>query len=111
VEVRDETASPASGQQQKGGTATGTFIVECYWPGITEGQVREILDRLGLARRPSSQTKVQPLGSLLVPSDRMVIFLFEGTSSAAIREAATLAEVPFDRIVEFRHIMAGGSGA
>ena len=84
-------------------------MVECYWPGITEGQVREILERSRLAGRLSSQAGVQPLGSLLVPSDGMVIFLFEGTSPAAIREAAALAEVPFDRIVEFQHIMAGGS--
>lgn len=84
-------------------------MVECYWPGITEGQVRAILERSGLAGRLSSQAGVQPLGSLLVPSDGMVIFLFEGTSPAAILEAAALAEVPFDRIVEFQHIMAGGS--
>ena len=84
-------------------------MVECYWPGITEGQVRELLDRSGLAGRFSSRTGVRPLGSFLVPSDGMVIFLFEGTSPAAIREAAALAEVPFDRIVEFQHIMAGGS--
>jgi hypothetical protein len=84
-------------------------MVECYWPGITEGQVREILERSGLARQPPSQARVQLLGSLFVPSDGMVIFLFEGTSPAAIREAATLADVPFDRIVEFQHIMAGES--
>ena len=84
--------------------AIGTFMVECYWPGITEAQVREIVGRPGLAGHPPGLRAIHPLGSLLVPSDGMVIFLFEGASPAAIREAAALACVPFDRIVEVRHI-------
>ncbi len=80
-------------------------MVECYWPGITEAQVREILERPGLAGRPPGQREIHLLGSLLVPSDGMVIFLFEGASSSAIREAASLADVPFDRIVEVRHVL------
>ncbi len=71
-------------------------MVECYWPGITEDQVREVLERSGLSSCPPGQAKVQLLGSLLVPSDGMVIFLFEATSAAAVREAAKLADVPFD---------------
>jgi hypothetical protein len=78
---------------------------------MTEGQVRGILERWRLAGHRPSQARVQPVGSLLVPSDGMVIFLFEGTSPAAIREAAALADVPFDRIVEFQHIMVAGSSA
>ena len=58
--------------------------------GITEAQVREILERPGLAGRPPGQREIHLLGSLLVPSDGMVIFLFEGASSSAIREAASL---------------------
>jgi hypothetical protein len=84
--------------------AIGTFMVECYWPGITEAQVREILERPGLAGHSPGQRAIHPLGSLLVPSDGMVIFLFEGACPAAIREVASLAGVPFDRIVECRHI-------
>jgi hypothetical protein len=91
--------------------AIGTFMVECYWPGITEAQVREILERPGLAGHPPGQREIHPLGSLLVPSDGMVIFLFEGASPAAIREAASLAGVPFDRIVEFRHILPPAASA
>jgi len=85
--------------------AIGTFMVECYWPGITEAQVREILERPGLAGHPPGQREIHLLGSLLVPSDGMVIFLFEGASPSAIREAASLADVPFDRIVEVRHVL------
>jgi hypothetical protein len=38
----------------------------------------------------------------------MVIFLFDG-ASAAIRDAAKIAEVPFDRIVEVHHVLIHGS--
>jgi Protein of unknown function (DUF4242) len=85
----------------------GTFMAECYWPGMTEDRVREILHQVGQAAR-RRRTDVRQLGSFLVPSDGMVIFLFEGTSLRAIQEAAELADVPFDRIVECRHITARG---
>ncbi len=87
------------------GMAIRTFMVEGYWPGITEAQVREIVERPGLAGHPPGQREIHLLGSLLVPSDGMVIFLFEGASPSAIREAASLADVPFDRIVEVRHVL------
>lgn len=85
-------------------------MVECYWPEMTEDGVREVLERVAWIKSPSGQEGVRPLGSFLVPSDGMVIFLFEG-SSAAIRDAAEVAEVPFDRIVEFHHITVGSQRA
>jgi hypothetical protein len=90
------------------GEATATFMVECYWPEMTENRVREVLERVARTESGRAQPKVRPLGGLLVPSDGMVIFLFDGTS-AAIRDAAKTAEVPFDRIVEVHHIPIPGS--
>jgi hypothetical protein len=85
-----------------------TFMVECYWPEMTEDRVRQVLERVTSTQNQRAQARVRPLGSLLVPSDGLVIFLFDGTS-AAIRDAATIAEVPFDRIVEFHHIATRGA--
>jgi hypothetical protein len=90
--------------------ATGTFMVECYWPAMTEDVVRDILRRVGRTRRRRGDEGIRQLGSFLVPADGMVIFLFEGASPAAIRAAATLAEVPFDRIVEFRSVQVSDPG-
>ena len=78
-------------------------MVECYWPEMTDDQVRAVLKRVAHTESGLAHPRVRPLGSLLVPSDGLVIFLFDGTS-AAIQDAAKVAEVPFDRIVEFHHI-------
>jgi hypothetical protein len=78
-------------------------MVECYWPEMTEDQAREVLERVAATQSHRAQSRVRPLGSLLAPSDGLVIFLFDGTLSA-IRDAAKIAEVPFDRIVEFHAI-------
>jgi len=83
-------------------------MVECYWPEMTEDRVRQVLERVTRTESQHAQPQVRPLGSLLVPSDGLVIFLFDGTS-AAIRDAAKTAEVPFDRIVEVHHIPLHGA--
>jgi hypothetical protein len=92
------------------GAATATFMVECYWPELTEDRVRQVLERVARTEsgRGSTQPTVRPLESLLVPSDGMVIFLFDGTYDA-IQDAAKTAEVPFDRIVTVRRIPIHGS--
>ena len=76
-------------------------MVECYWPGIHEDLIREVLVRdaqtldSGSGREP-----VRCLGCILVPSDGMAMFLFEGPSAEVVQNRGSLAEVPFDRIVE-----------
>jgi predicted amino acid dehydrogenase len=78
-------------------------MVECYWPEMTADQVRQVLEQVASTGSQHAQARVRPLGALLVPSDGMVIFLFDGTS-AAIQDAAKIAEVPFDRVVEFHNV-------
>jgi hypothetical protein len=86
-----------------------TFIVECYWPGITEERVRQALAFFRRAgNRASGGESVTPLGCILVPSDGVAIFLFEGSSSLRLTQIARHAELPFDRIVESIHIGVGG---
>jgi hypothetical protein len=88
------------------GGATGTFVVECYWPEITEEQVKEALSRVVPAS--GAGDPVQSLGCIFVPTDGMVLFLFRGPTKDRIRDRSESAEVPFDRIVESIHIGLGG---
>jgi hypothetical protein len=85
----------------KGGT-TATFVVECYWPGIDEAQVRDVLTRVTHPRRGTAAARraVHSLGCILVPSDGLALFLFEGPSATVVDEESVWAQVPFDRIVE-----------
>jgi hypothetical protein len=77
-------------------------VVECYWPGIDEAEVRDVLARVTHLRRgtAASGRAVRSLGCILVPSDGLALFLFEGPSAALVDEESAWAQVPFDRIVE-----------
>jgi len=78
-----------------------TFVVECYWPRIVEGESWEVphaLFRVG--REDSLADAVRSIGCILVPSDGMALFLFSAPSEDAVTRVGQLAEIPFDRIVE-----------
>jgi hypothetical protein len=78
-----------------------TFIVECYWPGITHAQAKHALYSTGRAENATAtEAPARALGCILVPSDGMAIFLYESPSSVELLEAARKTDLPFDRIVE-----------
>jgi len=77
------------------------YLAECFWPGVREADLRALDER---ARRAAASlsangSPVRYLGSLLMRKDEVVLCLFAGWPDA-VRSAAELAEVPFDRIVE-----------
>jgi hypothetical protein len=85
-----------------------TFIVECYWPAITEEQVRQAMALLGRARNAAgTQGSIGRLGCILLPSDGMAIFLFRAPSALHLSETAHQVGLPFDRIVESIHVGLG----
>ena len=89
-----------------------TYVVECYWPGITEAQAKDALAGIERARNGvRAPNCVHPLGCVLVPSDGMAFFLIVGPSEARIREAGELIQLPFDRIVESFPIVLNSSAA
>jgi len=88
-------------------TPTPTYVVECYWPDISEHQAEAAL--AGIARsqeRVSPTNRVWQLGCILVPSDGMALFLLAGPSAVVIRAVGELIQLPFDRIVESISIAA-----
>jgi len=78
-----------------------TFVVECYWPGMMEEEVWDIMDRLlRVGPEASPAQAVRSLGCILVPSGGMALFLFSAPNEDVVRRIGGLAEVPFDRIAE-----------
>ena len=78
-----------------------SYAAECFWTGVTEQDVRAQEDRIRAVVSEIAPTG-QPLsyaGSLLMPTDEVVLFLFEGPEDQ-VRQAAQRAGVPFDRIVQ-----------
>ena len=72
-----------------------SFVAECYWPDVREEEVRELDQRI----TGSLTDGVRYLGSVLIREDEVVLCHFEG-SADAVRAAAELAAIPFERILE-----------
>jgi hypothetical protein len=83
------------------GPSATTYIVECFWPGVTEPEVDDldVRARAGAASVTGDRARVQYLGSILVRDDEVLLCLFEGPPDA-VRLAAERAAIPFERILE-----------
>jgi hypothetical protein len=80
---------------------TPTYVVECYWPVISQHQARAALAGIARSQEGVSPTdRVWPLGCILVPSDGLALFLIAGPSADVIRDVGQRIQLPFDRIVE-----------
>lgn len=79
-----------------GETQPTEYLAECLWTGVGEGDVADLDARV----RAEADGDVRYLGSMLLPKDDVVFFVFAGPSAEAVRTVAERAEIPFERIVE-----------
>ena len=79
---------------------TRSYLVECYWPGISSEKVAETEEHLRarVATLRVEGRDVAFLGSILVPVDESLFFLFDG-EEADVQMVTTLAGVPFGRVL------------
>ena len=84
-----------------------TYLVECYWPGVTEKKLAAAVERVEAAieLRQSDSRAPRFLGSILVPTDETVFCLFEGEREE-IQIVSAAAKLPFERILGSRWIDA-----
>jgi hypothetical protein len=75
-----------------------TFLVEHYWPGVTEGELRDAAARV----RASSDgmAGLRLLRVTLVPEDEAALCVFAADSAALVVEAYGRAGVRFERILD-----------
>jgi hypothetical protein len=80
-----------------------TYVVECFWPGVSEADAHALDERAEAAAAAHAENgaHVEYLGSILVHDDEVLLCLFEG-SPDAVRLAAERAAIPFERILEAR---------
>jgi hypothetical protein len=78
-----------------------TYLVECYWPGVTKQQLVVAAERARAAvdelRRQGRDLRFR--SSILVPADETVFCLFDGVEED-VRAVSVEAGVPFERILE-----------
>ncbi|HSP72835.1 MAG TPA: hypothetical protein VLN26_10730, partial [Gaiellaceae bacterium] len=69
--------------------ATTGFVAECFWPGVTEDELRTLDERVAActdALRVGGAS-VRYVGAILMREDEVVLCRFEG-DAAAVRLAA-----------------------
>jgi hypothetical protein len=79
-----------------------TFMAECFWPGVTAQKVADTGERVRQASNASGHDDrtTRYLGSILVPTDEIALFLLEAASIDAAGELARQAAIPSERILE-----------
>ena len=73
----------------------GGFIVERYWPGVTEADVRLAAAALRAAGGPD----IRYLGSILMPGDEVVLFRFDAVSARRVAASGEQAGLRCDRVI------------
>src|SRR5712692_4578496 len=78
-----------------------SFLVESYWPGVSEQKLVSLVRRAQLAASDLRLEggEVDFVGSILVPADETVFCLFDGLE-ADVRAVSERAGVPFERVLE-----------
>ncbi len=71
------------------------FIVERYWPGVTEADLR----LAAVALRAADNAGVRYLGSILMPGDEVALFRFDAVSAGQVVASGELAGLRCDRVV------------
>ena len=80
---------------------TTTYLVECFWPGISPATLAETETRLAAAAATQRRRGgcVRYLGSIFVPADESVFCLFDGLETD-VRTVSERAGIPFGRVLE-----------
>jgi hypothetical protein len=73
------------------------YTAKCFWPGVTDGELRLTAARAGAGRREPGTTF---RGALYLPGDELVLCLFESRSRALVKAASERAGMPCERVIE-----------
>lgn len=83
-----------------------TFVVECYWPGVTPDALQAPQAPFRAAIGERAAAPVHFLGVLLIVADEVAFWRFEADAPEAVDGVSRAAELSFDRILECRELPA-----
>jgi Protein of unknown function (DUF4242) len=77
------------------------YAAKCYWPGVTEADVRRAAARVNREGRSAAvpASGATYVGSLLFPDDALLLCLFEAASPSAVRNVSRRAGIPCERVM------------
>jgi hypothetical protein len=81
---------------------TTSFLVEHYWPGVTESGFSAAAESLRVASEAiaAEGSALRYLHSTLVPEDEAAFCVFEAASRSLVEQAYARAGVRFERILD-----------
>lgn len=84
------------------GLGTTTFLVEHYWPGVTESGFAAAAESLRAASEEiaAGGADLRYLHSTLVPEDEAAFCVFHASSRALVEQVYARAGVRFERILD-----------
>ncbi len=71
------------------------YTAKCFWPGVTEEELR-----LSAARAAAPNEQARFCCALYLPSDELVLCLFESPTRQAVKRASERAGMPCERVIE-----------
>lgn len=74
------------------------YTAKCFWPGVTEAELRLAASRAG--GRPDEPAEAVFRSALYLPSDELVLCLFESPSRASVKRASEAAGMPCERVID-----------
>jgi hypothetical protein len=74
------------------------YTAKCFWPGVTEDALRLAAARARTETGSRPQATFQ--GALYLPSDELVLCLFDSLSRASVKGASERAGMPCERVIE-----------
>ena len=74
------------------------YAAKCFWPGVTEDELRLAVARAWRASEERPETAFQ--GALYLPGDELVLCLFDSASHAAVKRASERAGMPCERVID-----------
>lgn len=74
------------------------YTAKCFWPGVTEDELRLAARRAGGEAVERAQATF--LGALYLPGDELVLCLFDSASRASVKGASDGAGMPCERVIE-----------
>jgi hypothetical protein len=79
-----------------------TYLVERYWPGVTDAAFADTVAQAAAATRDlqAAGHLLEFLGSVLVPTDEVAFWRFQSESRSSVEEASARAGLAYDRVVE-----------
>jgi hypothetical protein len=74
------------------------YTAKCFWPGVTEDELRLAAVRAGseTAERPDTTFR----GALYLAGDDVVLCMFDSQSRASVKHASEEAGMPCERVIE-----------